>query len=540
MYARLEANRDFPHTVLGAWRLNFSPSPLLEVGAARLVQMGGQGRPAMSPLDYVAGLVISKDDPNSKFQTNQLYTLDATIRLHDVDRVFPLSRDLALYAELEVDDTCCKNIVWPLKPAYLVGLYLPNLFGRNDSELRGEWATSTTFSYTHSIYTNGISFEGFPLAHFIGARGQDLYIRTVERILPNLQLGTEFGFAKVGSTEIAQVNRPREERKYAGLDISYRPTQALSMLLGYRYERIDNKDFVTDQRASNHTFRLEATYSFPALEKGLVGRSRRADALRSVTPPPAARSQQPPGIDPDEVVSAAYARRVLQDTGSLLASPLRWDTRDWLVFAGVGATTAGLMFVDKGIRHQVQKNRSEFTDSVASVLRPLEEIVPVALVAGMAGTGYAFDIPKLKAVSADALEASLISVGAFAVPTKFFTGRSRPDKNRGPADYRPFNLGSSQPSFTTANAFAVASVLSEHFPHPAVSLLSYGLAGLAGLSRIYEDKHWTSDVFLVAVIGTAVGKAVVKLNEKRRESSRVSVVPLLGEGIQGAALRVAF
>jgi len=540
LWARLEANRDFPHAVLGAWRVNFSPSPLLEVGAARLVQMGGQGRPAMSPLDYVAGLVISKDDPNSKFQTNQLYTLDATIRLHDVDRVFPLSRDLALYAELEVDDTCCKNIVWPLKPAYLVGLYLPNLFGRNDSELRVEWATSTSFSYTHSIYTNGISFEGFPLAHFIGARGQDLYIRTVERISPNLQLGTEFGFAKVGSTEIAQVNRPREERKYAGLDISYRPTQALSMLLGDRYERIDNKDFIADQRAANHIFRLETTYSFPVLEKGLVGRSRRADALRSVTPPPAARSQQPPGIDPDEVVSAAYARRVLEDAGSLLASPLRWDTQNWLIFAGIGATTAGLMFVDKGIRHQVQKNRSEFTDSVTSVLRPLEEFVPVALVAGMAGTGYAFDIPKLKAVSADALEASLISVGAFAVPTKFFTGRSRPDKNRGPADYRPFNLGSSQPSFTTANAFAVASVLSEHFPHPAVSLLSYGLAGLAGLSRIYDNKHWASDVFLGAALGTVIGKAVVKLNENRREGSRVSVVPLLGEGIQGAALRVEF
>ncbi|MBI2116491.1 MAG: phosphatase PAP2 family protein, partial [candidate division NC10 bacterium] len=96
------------------------------------------------------------------------------------------------------------------------------------------------------------------------------------------------------------------------------------------------------------------------------------------------------------------------------------------------------------------------------------------------------------------------------------------------------------PSFTTAHAFSVASVLSEHFPHPAVSVLAYGLAGAVGLTRIHDDKHWTSDVFLAAVIGTAVGKAVVKLNEKRREASRVSVVPLLGEGIQGAALRVEF
>jgi membrane-associated phospholipid phosphatase len=71
-------------------------------------------------------------------------------------------------------------------------------------------------------------------------------------------------------------------------------------------------------------------------------------------------------------------------------------------------------------------------------------------------------------------------------------------------------------------------------------LLSYGLASIAGLSRIYDDKHWASDVLLGAALGTVVGKTIVKLNEQRRAGSRVSVVPLLGEGIQGAALRVDF
>jgi len=37
-----------------------------------------------------------------------------------------------------------------------------------------------------------------------------------------------------------------------------------------------------------------------------------------------------------------------------------------------------------------------------------------------------------------------------------------------------------------------------------------------------------------------VGKTVVKLNKQRREKSRVSLVPLLGQGIQGAALKVEF
>ena len=540
MYARLENNRDLPNAMLGAWRLDFSPFPFLELGAARVVQFGGEGRPSLTSLDYLKALFVSSDDPNGKFNTNQIYSLDATFRFHDVDRFIPLSKDLALYAELGVDDTCCKNVVWPLKPAYLVGMYLPNLFGRDDTELRVEWAATTSFSFTHSIYTDGYSFEGFPLAHYIGAKGQELYIRTTERISPSIQVGSEFGLAKVGSTEITQVNLPREERRYLGADLTYQPAKALSMLLGYRYERIDNKGFVEGQRETNHIVRFEATYSFPIWEKTQVGRLRRTEALKPVTPPPAPRTGQAQGLDPDEVISVNYVQRLFQDTRTLLTSPLRWDVTDWLIFTGVGAATAGLMFADKEIRRQVQTGRNEFTDSVTSVFRPLEEFVPVVLVAGMAGTGYAFDVPKLKAASADALEASLISVVAFAGPTKFFTGRSRPDKDRGPADYRPFNLGSSQPSFTTANAFAVASVISDHFPHPALSVLSYGLASIAGLSRIYDDKHWASDVLLGAALGTVVGKTIVKLNEQRRAGSRVSVVPLLGEGIQGAALRVDF
>jgi hypothetical protein len=60
--------------------------------------MGGQGDPH-ALVRSLAALVVSSDNPNSKYDTNSAYTLDATIRLHDVDRVFSL-RDLELYAEL--------------------------------------------------------------------------------------------------------------------------------------------------------------------------------------------------------------------------------------------------------------------------------------------------------------------------------------------------------------------------------------------------------------------------------------------------------
>jgi membrane-associated phospholipid phosphatase len=124
-------------------------------------------------------------------------------------------------------------------------------------------------------------------------------------------------------------------------------------------------------------------------------------------------------------------------------------------------------------------------------------------------------------------------------PMKFLLGRSRPSAEEGAQDYRPFNVRGSMPSFHTTEAFAVASVISDHVANPWVSALAYGLAAGVGLSRLEADRHWASDVLLSAAIGTAVGKAIVALNRQRRDS-RVSVVPLVDGEMWGAAVQVRY
>jgi hypothetical protein len=272
LYARLEEDRDHPHAKLAAWRLDLAPFSFLELGVGRVVQFDGGGRPSMDPLDYLAVLVVSKDDRNSKYNTNTILSLDAAIRIRDVDRVFPLTKDLVLYGELGVDDTCCEHVVWPLKPAYLIGVYFPNFFRRGDTEFRVEWTQTTSFSFSHGIYTDGYSHDGFPIAHYVGTRGQDLYFRVAERVDPRLQVGLEFGVAKVGPTDIRLLNVPREERKYAGIDLSYRATDRFSLLFGYRYERVEHANFTANQQETDHIVRLEATYSFSGWATGRIGR----------------------------------------------------------------------------------------------------------------------------------------------------------------------------------------------------------------------------------------------------------------------------
>jgi hypothetical protein len=119
-----------------------------------------------------------------------------------------------------------------------------------------------------------------------------------------------------------------------------------------------------------------------------------------------------------------------------------------------------------------------------------------------------------------ALEAVAVSGIATAV-IKGLTGRMRPYAS--PNDATDFKFGrgiggsgdtQSFPSGHTSAAFAFASVITarvaQRSPGRAAWLgpLLYGAATLTGISRVYDHKHWASDVLLGAGIGTVSGLLV--------------------------------
>jgi membrane-associated phospholipid phosphatase len=65
----------------------------------------------------------------------------------------------------------------------------------------------------------------------------------------------------------------------------------------------------------------------------------------------------------------------------------------------------------------------------------------------------------------------------------------------------------------------------------------YGSATLIGLSRMYNDQHWASDVMLAAGIGTLSGITVVRFNHAHprnvinRWFLSTSVIPTAGGGM---------
>lgn len=81
----------------------------------------------------------------------------------------------------------------------------------------------------------------------------------------------------------------------------------------------------------------------------------------------------------------------------------------------------------------------------------------------------------------------------------------------GPGEgYRSFPSGHATAAF--AAAAAVTAEMSRWYPDSrwGVGALMYGGAGMVGLSRMYNNRHWASDVIIGAAIGTFAGNKVVR------------------------------
>ena len=260
---QLEANRDFPRTKLTGLRFNLAPASFLEIGLSRVVQFNGEGRPSVGVGDYLQILLgPGSDDLSSPLNNNTLLSADFSLRLPDVSRYLPLFRDLEIYGEIGWDDTCCEGVIIPLRPGGIIGLYSPNLFGSAQTELRIEYAATSKIQFNSNIYSSGYAFKGRPIAHFIGTRGEDFFVRITRWFGPDVVIGIEYDRAKIGLVNSGTANLPKEKRHSAGLDVSYRFSKMLALFWAYRFISSDNLGSVPDLDINNHLFRVEATFSF--------------------------------------------------------------------------------------------------------------------------------------------------------------------------------------------------------------------------------------------------------------------------------------
>jgi len=128
---------------------------------------------------------------------------------------------------------------------------------------------------------------------------------------------------------------------------------------------------------------------------------------------------------------------------------------------------------------------------------------------------------------------TLLSAGLWSSVLKAATARPRPSATTVGdfGDYSPSG-GESPDSFPSGHAtgaFAVATVFSGVYSdHPWVSWVTYGTAGLVGLSRITLSRHYPTDVIAGALLGNSMGRMVLARRKESDQTKRSQFVPLAG------------
>lgn len=187
--------------------------------------------------------------------------------------------------------------------------------------------------------------------------------------------------------------------------------------------------------------------------------------------------------------------------------PVSTASARWTGWARGLLVLGGLVSLDRRIRDGTRDLQSGMGDDVASFGRwfgdwqrsaPL--VAAGALVVGALPDGS--DAARRGASIVLGVLAGSMANEALNVAV----GRGRPSEDAGPWRFDPFDGHASFPSGHTAYAFAIAGAIDEATDGPAPALVAYTTAGLTGLSRIYDDRHWLSDVAIGAVVGTWVAR----------------------------------
>jgi|YNPNPStandDraft_1061719.scaffolds.fasta_scaffold10204_3 hypothetical protein len=188
--------------------------------------------------------------------------------------------------------------------------------------------------------------------------------------------------------------------------------------------------------------------------------------------------------------------------GGLLAGTAAWSDEDWLPEA---LTLGGLLALDQKINAEVRRHQTEEGLEIARWISRVGH--PLLVGAGAAWAASRSREPARKRKWTQVAQA-VATAGAVAETLKLLVGRPRPvDWRNGDHSLGPkLDFDLSFPSGHAAGVFAAATVLGREDPRHRDGYLVGAI--LVGLSRLYLDRHYASDVWAGALVGIASGKYV--------------------------------
>jgi len=202
----------------------------------------------------------------------------------------------------------------------------------------------------------------------------------------------------------------------------------------------------------------------------------------------------------------------LEDGKELITSPLHWESSDWLTFSGIVGGTLLTSTIDMKIKDIVMANNYKFNLPMKIGKWTGEPIATFSIASGFYLYGTAFNNNSAKRIGFEVAE-SFFYAGTIDFLLKISLGRYRPYANKGNGSFQPFSILNysthSFPSGHSTVAFSLSTILASHTENYLLKILIYTPAILTLTQRVYENQHWTSDVFTGAALGFLIGKFIV-------------------------------
>ncbi len=227
----------------------------------------------------------------------------------------------------------------------------------------------------------------------------------------------------------------------------------------------------------------------------------------------------------------------------------RWFKKDtyqqedaWYWLAG-GATISLAFYYDLPLQQGLRITSSDLQSSLSSGFEPMGNPIYMGS-AGLAAYlgGCISGNEELKGVSSAALQ-SMLTSGLVVLSLKMAFHRVRPEEQELADPYRFYGPSLQRdrlsfPSGHSAIAFSAAASISEYYGNPwYVAVPLYSLAGLTAWQRVFDQKHWPSDVITGAVIGVFIGRKIATWQREQNPSVSLNLALLPG-GALGLGARI--
>ncbi len=201
-----------------------------------------------------------------------------------------------------------------------------------------------------------------------------------------------------------------------------------------------------------------------------------------------------------------------------------------LIGFGALAVVSGTMVWDQQIQPQIAQGNPGQSSVFSQLSEPFGNPLKMGILA--LGTYYTAGLLKnesLTGASSAALQ-GMLTAGVAAMAIKLLVHRVRPEEQIlfDPYKFKGPSMAGDNLSFPSGHstiAFALAASLSSYYENDwRLAVPLYFIAGITAYQRVYDFKHWPSDVVAGALLGTWIGSKIGSWQRERKSPIRLGVV----------------